>query len=60
MLNAGVDQIADQSLPRSMKTESTELMYMQIIEGNTMMVVFGLAVMPAVYPAALRAEGEGT
>jgi multidrug efflux pump len=42
---AGVDQIADQSLPRSMKTEWTELMYLQIIEGNTTLSVFGLAVM---------------
>ncbi|HWY85494.1 MAG TPA: efflux RND transporter permease subunit, partial [Gemmataceae bacterium] len=41
----GVDQLADQSLPRSMKIEWTELMYMQIIEGNTTLIVFGLAVM---------------
>src|SRR3981081_1697393 len=41
----GVDRLADQSLPRSMKIEWTELMYLQIIEGNTTMIVFGLAVM---------------
>jgi multidrug efflux pump len=41
---AAVDQIADRSLPRSMKTEWTELMYVQIREGNTTMIVFSLAV----------------
>src|SRR5262249_15670655 len=40
----GVDQLAAQSLPRSMKAEWTELMYMQIREGNTAGIVFGLAV----------------
>ena len=30
-----VDKLADESLPRSMKIEWTELMYLQIIEGNT-------------------------
>ena len=42
---AGVDHIADQTLPRSMRTEWTELMYLEIIEGNTTLIVFGLAVM---------------
>src|SRR5260370_33728765 len=41
---AAVDKLADQSLPRSMKTEWTELMYVQIHEGNTTLIVFGLAV----------------
>jgi multidrug efflux pump len=41
----GVDRLSDQTLPRSMKTEWTELMYLQIIEGNTTLIVFGLAVM---------------
>src|SRR5207248_1141557 len=41
----GVDQLAGNSLPRSMKIEWTELMYMQIIEGNTTLIVFGLAVL---------------
>ncbi len=40
-----VDKLADESLPRSMKIEWTELMYLQIIEGNTTLIVFGLAVM---------------
>jgi multidrug efflux pump len=39
-----VDTIANQTLPRSMHAEWTELMYMQIIEGNTTLIVFGLAV----------------
>ncbi len=41
---SGVSQLADITLPRSMKAEWTELMYIQIIEGNTTMIVFGLAV----------------
>jgi multidrug efflux pump len=41
----GVDQLANQNLPRSMKIEWTELMYLQIIEGNTTLIVFGLAVL---------------
>jgi multidrug efflux pump len=41
----GVDQLASQTLPRSMKIEWTELMYLQIIEGNTTLIVFGLAVL---------------
>jgi multidrug efflux pump len=40
----GVDEVADQSLPRSMKAEWTELMFLQIREGNTTGIVFGLAV----------------
>jgi multidrug efflux pump len=39
-----VDQISDESLPRSMKAEWTELMFMQIKEGNTTGIVFALAV----------------
>jgi multidrug efflux pump len=44
---AEVDAIANQSLPRSMKTDWTELMFLQILEGNTMPphVVFSLAVL---------------
>jgi multidrug efflux pump len=41
---AGVNGLADQTLPRSMKAEWTELMYLQIREGNTTLIVFGLAV----------------
>jgi multidrug efflux pump len=41
----GVEKVADQSLPRSMRIEWTELMYLQIIEGNTTLIVFGLAVL---------------
>jgi multidrug efflux pump len=40
----GVDRIADETLPLSMKTEWTELMFMQIREGNTTLIVFTLAV----------------
>jgi multidrug efflux pump len=39
-----VEAIAAQSLPLTMKTEWTELMFMQIRAGNTAMYVFGLAV----------------
>jgi len=39
-----VDHIANATLPRSMKADWTELMYMQIIEGNTTGIVFALAV----------------
>jgi multidrug efflux pump len=41
---AAVDKIAADSLPRSMKTEWTELMFLQIREGSTTGIVFGLAV----------------
>ena len=41
---ASVDEQARQTLPRSMKTEWTELMFMQIRAGNTAMYVFALAV----------------
>jgi multidrug efflux pump len=41
---AAVDQIGADSLPRSMKTEWTELMFLQIREGSTTGIVFGLAV----------------
>jgi multidrug efflux pump len=39
-----VEAIAAESLPLTMKTEWTELMFMQIRAGNTAMYVFGLAV----------------
>jgi multidrug efflux pump subunit AcrB len=44
---ADVDAVANQSLPRSMKTDWTELMFLQILEGNTMPphVVFSLSVL---------------
>jgi len=42
---AGVDKLADETLPRSMKADWTELMFMQIKEGNTTGIVFALAVM---------------
>jgi multidrug efflux pump len=41
---AAIDELSAQSLPRSMKTEWTELMFMQIRAGNTAMYVFALAV----------------
>jgi multidrug efflux pump len=41
---AMVQAIADDVLPRSMKTEWTELLFMQIRAGNTAIYVFGLAV----------------
>jgi multidrug efflux pump len=39
-----IDALAQETLPLSMKTEWTELMYMQIRAGNTAMYVFALAV----------------
>jgi multidrug efflux pump len=39
-----VDKIADTNLPRSMNAEWTELMFMQIREGSTSVIVFALAV----------------
>ena len=39
-----VDQISQETLPRSMRTEWTELMFMQIREGSTTGIVFTLAV----------------
>jgi len=41
---ATVDRVVRDNLPLSMKTEWTELMFMQIKAGNTAMYVFGLAV----------------
>jgi multidrug efflux pump len=41
---AVMDDMAAQTLPRSMKTEWTELMFMQIRAGNTATYVFALAV----------------
>ncbi len=41
---AAINRIVNETLPLSMKTEWTELMYMQIRAGNTAMYVFGLAV----------------
>jgi multidrug efflux pump len=42
---ADVNRLADETLPLSMKSEWTELMYMQIRDGDTTLVVFSLAVM---------------
>jgi multidrug efflux pump len=39
-----VEHISDENLPRSMKMQWTELMFMQIREGNTTGIVFALAV----------------
>jgi multidrug efflux pump len=41
---SAIDAAAEQSLPRSMATEWTELMFLQIKAGNTAMYVFALAV----------------
>jgi multidrug efflux pump len=41
---AAVEELAHESLPRSMKTEWSELMFMQIKEGNSSAIMFGLAV----------------
>ena len=38
--SASIDRLADETLPRSMNTEWTELMFMQIQAGNTAMYVF--------------------
>jgi multidrug efflux pump len=40
-----MDALADSTLPRSMGTEWTELVFLQIREGNTTAVVFSLAVL---------------
>jgi multidrug efflux pump len=40
-----VDRLADRTLPLAMKTEWTELFFLQIRAGNTALVVFGLAVL---------------
>lgn len=40
-----VDRLADQTLPLTMRTEWTELMYLQLRDGNTTLVVFSLAVL---------------
>jgi multidrug efflux pump len=40
-----IDRLADQTLPMAMRTEWTELMFLQIRAGNTTLVVFGLAVL---------------
>ncbi len=42
---ANVDRAAAETLPLSMKTEWTELMFMQIRAGDTTLIVFALAVM---------------
>ena len=39
-----IDGLAEETLPRSMRTEWTELMFMQIRAGNTAMYVFAFAV----------------
>ncbi|MFL5339170.1 MAG: efflux RND transporter permease subunit [Gemmataceae bacterium] len=41
---AAIDNVSAEQLPRSMKTEWTELMFMQIRAGNTAIYVFALAV----------------
>ena len=41
---AALDRLADRSLPRTMRTEWTELTFMQIRAGDTAMFVFALAV----------------
>jgi multidrug efflux pump len=41
---AAIDRLANETLPLSMRTEWTELMFMQIKAGNTAMYVFALAV----------------
>jgi multidrug efflux pump len=41
---AAIEETAGQTLPRSMNTEWTELMFMQIRAGNTAMYVFALSV----------------
>jgi multidrug efflux pump len=40
-----IDRLATQSLPMAMRTEWTELMYLQIRAGNTALIVFGLAIL---------------
>jgi multidrug efflux pump len=42
---AATEKLASQTLPRSMKTEWTELMFMQIRAGNTAIYVFVLAIL---------------
>jgi multidrug efflux pump len=42
---SAIDETAQQTLPRSMKAEWTELMFMQIRAGNTAMYVFALSVL---------------
>ena len=39
-----IDRLAEETLPRSMRTEWTELMFMQIRAGNTAIYVFAFAV----------------
>jgi multidrug efflux pump len=39
-----IDRLAEESLPRSMRTEWTELMFMQIRAGNTAIYVFAFSV----------------
>ena len=40
-----IDQLADETLPLAMKTEWTELMFLQIRAGDTALIVFGLAIL---------------
>jgi multidrug efflux pump len=42
---ADIDTLAEATLPRSMGTEWTELVFLQVREGNTTAVVFALAVL---------------
>jgi multidrug efflux pump len=44
---ADIDRVAEQTLPRAMSTEWTELMYLQIQAGDTTLYVFFLAVLLA-------------
>jgi multidrug efflux pump len=40
-----VDQLADQTLPLTMRADWTELMFLQLRDGNTTLIMFGLAVL---------------
>ena len=40
-----IDRLANQTLPTAMRTEWTELMFLQLRAGNTALIVFGLAVL---------------
>jgi multidrug efflux pump len=42
---ASIDTFANETLPRSMGSEWTELVFLQILEGNTTALVFGMAVL---------------
>jgi multidrug efflux pump len=40
-----IDRLAEKTLPQAMRTEWTELMFLQIRAGNTTLVIFGLAIL---------------